>query len=426
MADIVVGMSVKIIVGAQWGDEGKGKITDILAEKMDFVVRYQGGNNAGHTVVVNGDVFKLHIIPSGILYPNCCCVIGNGVVVDPVVLFEEIASLSEKGIKVTSERLKISAICHIILPYHQEVDSQEEADRSSNKIGTTGRGIGPCYTDKISRMGIRALDLIDRDKLISRLRIRLKNSSDDMINTLADTYHALGRRLAPYLCDTSFLVNDAIDAKRNIILEGAQGTMLDVDHGTYPFVTSSNPISGGACIGVGIGPHKIDAVIGVSKAYVTRVGEGPFPTELRDATGEYLRNQGAEFGTTTGRSRRCGWLDLVILRYAGRVNGFTELCLTKLDVLDQLSEIKVCTHYRLGNQVLTHLPQDLDEFYNCEPIYETLPGWQRDISGTTQFSDLPQNAKAYVDYIESQLGVRISLISVGSQRNQTIHLLSPK
>ena len=420
-------MSVVVIVGAQWGDEGKGKITDMLAEHHDMVVRYQGGNNAGHTVVVGDQTFKLHLIPSGILYPNCVSVIGNGVVLDPEVFFKEIDTLKSQGVEVTPAQLQISKTAHVILPMHKALDSQQEMVRHSEKIGTTGRGIGPAYTDKIARTGIRIQDLLDYDRLLKKLQKRnwatlLTNTPFDA-TAVADQYYEFGQRLAPYLADTSLLVNTAINAGKKVILEGAQGTMLDVDHGTYPFVTSSNPISGGACTGIGIGPQKITSVIGVTKAYITRVGEGPFPTELLDATGELLRERGGEYGTTTGRSRRCGWMDLVALEYAVRVNGLTEICLTKLDVLDGLSEIKVCTHYKTPHGNVHHFPLDVHEFSECEPIYESVPGWSEDISNITDFNQLPENAKKYIRYIAEKAGVRISLISVGSKRNQTIHLI---
>jgi len=420
-------MTVKIIVGAQWGDEGKGKITDILAEKMDLVVRYQGGNNAGHTVVVGDKTFKLHLIPSGILYKTVTCVIGNGVVLDPEVLFQEMATLRAQGIEVSPDYFKISSIAHVILPFHKLLDSKQEADRCENKIGTTGRGIGPCYTDKISRNGVRIIDLLNKDRLTKLIRQRnwetILNTNLD-IDGIIEQYHQLGLRLKPYVTDTSLYINQAIDAGKTLILEGAQGTMLDVDHGTYPYVTSSNPVSGGACIGTGIGPHKIHQVIGVAKAYSTRVGEGPFPTELTENMGELLRQRGAEFGTTTNRPRRCGWLDLVGLKYAIRVNGLTEICLTKLDVLDECKSINVCTSYRTTDgTVLTELPLDYDEFASCTPIYEELPGWESDISNITDYDHLPPNAKAYAQYVSEQVGVPITLISVGSRRNQTIHLL---
>jgi adenylosuccinate synthase len=419
--------SVSVIVGTQWGDEGKGKITDILAERVDLVVRYQGGNNAGHTVVVGDTTFKLHLIPSGILNSKCCCVIGNGVVLDPEVLFAEMEKLESQHISVRPEQFKISGLCHVILPFHKALDSQQENSRGDQKIGTTGKGIGPAYTDKVSRCGLRVLDLFSKDRLAKHIHARnwpelVPNSGLDP-EAVIEQYYAYGQRLKPFVTDTSLFVNQAIDSGKSVILEGAQGTLLDVDHGTYPYVTTSNPVSGGACTGVGIGPHKIHKVIGVAKAYATRVGEGPFPSELNDDMGEHLRQRGAEFGTTTGRPRRCGWLDLVVLRYAARVNGLTEICLTKLDVLDGLSEIYIANSYKTQAGVITELPLDRDEFEQCEPIYEALPGWTEDISGITSFDELPENAKRYVRYIEDLTRVKITLVSVGSKRNQTIHLL---
>lgn len=421
-------MSVKIIVGTQWGDEGKGKITDMLAEKVDLVVRYQGGNNAGHTVVVGDETFKLHLIPSGILYPNVACVIGNGVVIDPSILLGEIERLAQQGVHVTPERLKISSIAHVILPFHKLLDGKQEDERSDgSKIGTTGRGIGPAYTDKVSRAGVRMIDLLDPAVLEKKLRARnwdeiLPNHNLD-INDVVKELSGYGEQLRPHIEDTSLFVNRAIQAGNRIIMEGAQGTMLDVDHGTYPFVTSSNPIAGAACIGAGIGPHKIDQVIGVTKAYATRVGEGPFTTEETGEMGEYLRDKGCEYGTTTSRPRRCGWLDLVVLRYAIRVNGLTEICLTKLDVLDGLKTIKVCTAYETSEGRLEEFPLDSSVYATATPIYDEVPGWDDDISQITDFSQLPQNAKNYVKYISNLTGVPISMISVGSKRSQTIHLL---
>ena len=420
-------MTVQILVGSQWGDEGKGKVTDILADKMDLVVRYQGGNNAGHTVVVGDQKFKLHLIPSGIINQNCVCVIANGVVLDPEVLLKEMETLRGQGIAVTPDKFKISSIAHVILPFHRILDSRQESKRHEQKIGTTGRGIGPTYTDKISRQGVRVGDLLCKKRLRKRIE---KHHWDEILpeaeldlDQVVEEYVGYGDILRPYVTDTSLYVNEAIDAGKNIILEGAQGTMLDVDHGTYPFVTSSNPIAGGACIGVGIGPHKIHSVIGVTKAYVTRVGEGPFPTELHDEIGERLMEKGAEFGTTTGRKRRCGWLDLVVLKYAIRVNGLTEVCLTKLDVLDGLDEIKVCTKYKVGDKILTEFPLDLEDFNEAEPIYEVLAGWTEDISGMKTWKELPQNARSYIQYIEKFASVDITMVSVGSKRSQTIHLL---
>lgn len=422
-------MTVQILVGSQWGDEGKGKITDILAAKMDLVVRYQGGNNAGHTVVVGNQKFKLHLIPSGIINQECVCVIANGVVLDPEILLKEIETLRKQGISVSPDKFKISSIAHVILPYHRLLDSRQESKRHEQKIGTTGRGIGPTYTDKVARQGVRVGDLLCSERLRKRIE---KHHWEEVlpeagisIDEVVDEYTKYGDILRPYVTDTSLFVNKAIDAGKNIILEGAQGTMLDVDHGTYPFVTSSNPTSGGACIGVGIGPHKIHSVIGVTKAYVTRVGEGPFPTELHDAVGERLMDKGVEFGTTTGRQRRCGWLDLVVLKYAIRINGLTEICLTKLDVLDGLEDIKVCTKYRVGDKLLTEFPHDLEDFTDAEPIYESLPGWEEDISEMKTWKELPQNARSYIQYIERFSGVDITMVSVGSKRSQTIHLLRP-
>lgn len=422
-------MTVTVIIGAQWGDEGKGKITDILAEKVSWVVRYQGGNNAGHTVVVGDKKFKLHLIPSGILYDSCVSVLGNGVVVDPEGLLGEIDALAKEGIVITPDRFKISSIAHVILPYHRALDLQQESSRGGNKIGTTGRGIGPAYTDKISRRGIRMLDLLHPDRLRSLLQQAQWDTivphSGLVLDAVLQQYLALGQRLAPFMVDTSLLINQAITDGQSVILEGAQGTFLDVDHGTYPYVTSSNPIAGGACTGVGIGPNRVSRVVGVAKAYVTRVGEGPFPTEQCNEIGTMLQVRGAEVGTTTNRTRRCGWLDMVGLKYAVRVNGITDICLTKLDVLDELSEVLVCTGYRLPDgRVLTAFPLDHDEFAQAEPCYDVLPGWQSDTSGVTHYADLPPNAKRYIEYVSTMAGVPISLISVGSRRHQTIRLIA--
>jgi adenylosuccinate synthase len=421
-------MTVSVIVGSQWGDEGKGKITDILAEKVDMVVRYQGGNNAGHTVCVGEETFKLHLIPSGILYDTCTCVIANGVVLDPEVFFSEIETLKKQGINVTSDRLKVSSITHVILPFHKMLDNAQEAKRHEEKIGTTGKGIGPTYTDKIARAGVRVQDLLDKEKLSKRIKKhnweQVFPDQDIDVDAVIEEYYALGQKLKPFVVDSSLFINKAIDAGKNIILEGAQGTMLDVDHGTYPFVTSSNPVSGGACIGAGIGPHKIDKVLGVTKAYVTRVGEGPFPTELEDETGEFLRTQGGEFGTTTGRPRRCGWLDLVALKYAIRVNGLTSICFTKLDVLDGLKSLKVCTHYKTPEGLVDEFPLDLDVFSKAEPVYTELPGWDEDISQISSYDELPQNAKDYIEFVSKTVGVQIKMVSVGTRRRQTIHVLT--
>lgn len=420
-------MTVSVIVGSQWGDEGKGKITDILAERVNLVVRYQGGNNAGHTVVVGDKTFKLHLIPSGVLYESCVCVIANGVVVDPEVFFQEIDTLKKQGINVTPDRLKVSSIAHIILPFHKQLDNAQEAKRHEEKIGTTGKGIGPTYTDKVARSGVRVMDLFSKENLAKKLKKRQWETVLDHgvdLDTAVDQYYALGQKLKPFVVDSSLYINEAINSGKNVILEGAQGTMLDVDHGTYPFVTSSNPVSGGACIGSGVGPTKVDQVLGVTKAYVTRVGEGPFPTELTGDIDKLLRERGGEFGTTTGRPRRCGWLDLVALRYAIRVNGLTSICLTKLDVLDGLKTIKVCTHYETSDGVITEFPLDLTEFGQAKPVYVDRPGWDDDISALTSFDELPQNARDYVSFISEQVGVQIKMVSVGTQRRQTIHLLT--
>ena len=381
-------MSVTILVGTQWGDEGKGKITDLLSENIDLVVRYQGGNNAGHTVVIKDKIYKLHLIPSGIFYPKVTCVIGNGVVIDPQVLAEEIATLKACGINVSSANLKISNTAHVILQEHKDRDAKSEDSLGNSKIGTTQRGIGPAYEDKICRRGIRA--------------------------------EQYGKELAPYLVDTVVFLSEAIAQGKKILLEGAQGTMLDVDHGTYPFVTSSNPTAGGACVGSGIGPSKIDEVLGVVKAYCTRVGEGPMPTELHDETGAFLQREGAEVGTTTGRQRRCGWLDMVVLKHSVQVNGLTSLVITKLDVLDKLPEIMVCTGYKYKDQTILNCPSDLEVFAQCQPILKSFKGWQTPTNKVKIFAQLPTEAKEYLDYIATTSGVPLKLVSVGAERNETI------
>jgi adenylosuccinate synthase len=396
-------MVVRVVVGTQWGDEGKGKITDLLAENTDIVVRYQGGNNAGHTVIVGKEIFKLHLIPSGVLFPNTVCVIGNGVVVDPEVLLEEIEMLRGRGVKVSPDNLKISSAAHLILAKHKKQDQEQETGRAAGqKIGTTGRGIGPTYVDKIDRAG-------------ARLEIFLRQTApqDEQLAKLKD-------QLAPYVIDSVKYLNEALAAGKNILLEGAQGTMLDVDHGTYPFVTSSNPTAGGACTGSGIGPTKIDEVWGVVKAYSTRVGEGPFPTELFDKDGEYLRAAGAEFGTTTGRARRCGWFDAVVVKHAARVNGLTDLVLTKLDVLDKLPKIKICTAYEIDGQTVEDLPTDLELFSRARPVYIEVDGWQKDTTQCRSFSELPSAALKYIAKLQELVGVKITLVSTGPERAQAI------
>jgi len=421
-------MSTVVLIGAQWGDEGKGKITDFLARQAEVVVRSQGGNNAGHTVVVDDKEYKLHLIPSGILYPEKLCVIGNGVVIDPKVLLEEIDYLAENGIQ--TDNLRISSSAHVIMPYHKKLDELQEERRGNKKIGTTKRGIGPCYMDKIARTGIRIIDLINANDFKETLGSALQDKNylfDKVYNTtgfelqeIYDEYMQYAERIRPYVTDTSVLINKAIDERRDVLFEGAQGTLLDIDHGTYPFVTSSYPTSGGACVGSGVGPTKIDSVLGVVKAYTTRVGEGPFPTELRNEMGDQIRNAGHEFGTTTGRPRRCGWLDAVILRYAARINGLTGIAVTKLDVLDGLKTLKICTAYKYQGEILNEFPCGLKVLERCEPVYEKLPGWQQDTSRIESYDDLPQSAKNYLQRLEELSGVKIDMVSVGPGRKQTM------
>jgi len=396
-------MTVKVVLGTQWGDEGKGKVTDICSRDADIVVRYQGGNNAGHTVIIGEDVFKLHLIPSGILFKETVCVIGNGVVVDPLVLLAEIDQLKKQGIIVNPDRLKISSAAHIILPKHKDTDSQQEEGRA-NKIGTTGKGIGPAYSDKVNRSGLRMSSFYYPDKYSEQL---------GELTSLAKT-------LRPYIIDSLEFLHDQIAKGKNIVLEGAQGTMLDIDHGTYPFVTSSNPSVGGAITGSGIPANKIDEVVGIVKAYTTRVGEGLLPTELLDETGDFLQQQGKEFGTTTGRKRRCGWLDLVVVKHAARINGLTEIIITKLDVLDQLKEISVATAYEVDGVQTDYFPSDISAS-EIRPIYQKFPGWQQDITAIRKYQDLPQQVKDYLDFIEKEVGVPIKMVSVGPERESNIY-----
>ncbi len=424
-------MTVVALVGTQWGDEGKGKITDVLASKADVVARYQGGNNAGHTVVVGDDTYKLHLIPSGILYGGTTCLIGNGVVVDPKVLCEEIEYLHRAGI--STANLFVSERAHVIMPYHRVLDQLEEAQRTL-KIGTTGRGIGPAYVDKFMRMGVRMLDLKSQESLEKAIDqvLPMKNQVLQKVydhpgftrDELVKEYLVYAETIRPLLADTSLVIHQARQEGKGVLLEGAQGTLLDVDHGTYPFVTSSNPTAGGAAPGVGLGPNHIDQVIGVVKAYTTRVGEGPFVSELKDATGDLIRQRGREYGTTTGRPRRCGWFDAVMVRYSVRVNGLTGLALTLLDVLDALEDIQVCVAYEYRGERLEHFPSDLDVLKECKPIYETLPGWQGDTTEVKGFEDLPAQAKAYLAFLEEQVGCPIQIVSVGPRRDQTM-LLNP-
>jgi len=422
-------MSVNIIVGAQWGDEGKGKIVDLLSEKIDIVARYQGGANAGHTVKVGDKTTVLHLIPSGILHPNTICIIGNGVVLDPVALMDEIKLLESEGIQVNG-RLFISQNAHLIMPYHKLLDKAMEEKQGINRIGTTGRGIGPAYVDKVNRKGIRIVDLLYRDQFEKKLRLNIQEKNDIIrhlygkkplnVEDIVEEYLNFDRAIDQYIKDVSIYLNDAIDEGKNVLLEGAQGTLLDVDHGTYPFVTSSNPSSGGACIGVGIGPTKISGIIGVIKAYTTRVGQGPFPTELHGDEGDFLRKEGHEFGATTGRPRRCGWFDSVIARYAIRINGIDSIAMTKLDVLDKSEKIKVCTAYRCNDKIVEEFPTDLQLLDQCEPIYEEVKGWQESTSDIRNWDDLPSKAKDYLHYIELLIKKPIKIISVGSGREQTI------
>ncbi|MDA8213373.1 MAG: adenylosuccinate synthase [Clostridia bacterium] len=424
-------MSSVVLIGAQWGDEGKGKITDFLAEKAELVVRYQGGNNAGHTVVVGEEEFKLHLIPSGILYPEKTCIIGNGVVIDPAVLLKELAYLAGRG--VNTSNLRISSRAHIIMPYHQKLDEVEEDRKGANKIGTTRRGIGPAYMDKAARIGIRVVDLLDKEEFAEKLEQNLeaKNHLLEKVydcegfdfKTVYNQYLDYAEQIRPYVADTSLIIHEAITAGKNVLFEGAQGTLLDLDHGTYPYVTSSHPISGAACIGAGLGPTKITKVVGIAKAYTTRVGEGPFPTELTDEMGEYIRKAGNEFGTTTGRPRRCGWFDVVIARYAVRVSGIDTLAITKLDVLSGIPALKICTGYRYEDgSVIEDFPASLKVLAKCQPIYEELPGWTEDISQARSFEELPQNAQNYLNRIRELSGVKFSIIGVGTRRSQTLIL----
>jgi len=425
-------MSTIAVVGAQWGDEGKGKVTDFLARDADIVVRYQGGNNAGHTVVADGQEFKLHLIPSGILYREKQCLIGNGVVLDPEVFIKEIDGLASRGVSV--DNLRISPRAHVIMPYHRKQDACDEESRGTNKIGTTGRGIGPAYADKASRTGIRMADLIDPESFAESLKIALKAKNTLLkgvygakgfeFQDVYDTYSKYGERLSGFVADVSIILNEAIKEGKKVLFEGAQGTLLDLDHGTYPYVTSSSPVAAGASLGSGVGPTRINKVIGVAKAYITRVGEGPFPTELNDGTGEKLRQRGQEFGTTTGRPRRCGWYDTVIARYAARINGLDYLAITKLDVMTGLENIKICTAYSYKGESLTEFPPTLKVLAGCVPVYEEMPGWTEDITPARSFGDLPVNAQKYLNRISELSGVPIALIGVGPGREQTMVLES--
>ena len=421
-------MPALVLLGAQWGDEGKGKATDLLGDRVDYVVRYQGGNNAGHTVVIGDQKYALHLLPSGILSSNCVPVIGNGVVIDPAVLLEEIKGLNERGID--TSKLTISLNAHLITPYHRTIDKVTERFLGKAKIGTTGRGIGPAYADKINRIGIRVQDLFDTSILRQKLEAALKDKNQVLVkvfnrnninveDVLAE-YLNYAEILRPYVADTALILNKALEAGKTVLLEGSQGTLLDVDHGTYPYVTSSNPTAGGACTGSGIGPTKIDRVIGILKAYTTRVGSGPFPTELFDEDGEALRRIGGEVGVTTGRNRRCGWFDAPIARYATRVNGLTDFFLTKLDVLTGWEKIPVCVAYEIDGKRVEEVPASQSDFHHAKPIYEYLDGWTEDISNCKKFEELPINAQKYVKYLEEISGAPMSAIGVGPGRDQTI------
>ena len=421
-------MPAIVLVGAQWGDEGKGKATDLLGDRVDYVVRYQGGNNAGHTVVIGDKKFALHLLPSGILTPGVIPVIGNGVVIDLAVLVGELDGLISQGVDVS--RLKISANAHIITPYHVTIDKVSERFLGKRAIGTTGRGIGPTYGDKVGRLGIRVQDLFDesilrqkveaaltqKNQLLSKVYNRAGIKSEEIVRELL----SFTERLAPMVSDTALELHQALEAGKTVLLEGGQGTLLDVDHGTYPFVTSSSPIAGGASIGSGIGPTRIDSVIGILKAYTTRVGAGPFPTELFDEWGQFLREKGFEFGTTTGRERRCGWFDAPVAKFATRINGLTDIFLTKLDVLTGIKEIPVCVAYDVDGVRMEEIPVSQSDFHHAKPIYESFPGWDEDITGAKKFEDLPKNAQAYVLALEKLSGTRISAIGVGPDRNATI------
>jgi len=417
-----------VLLGAQWGDEGKGKATDLLGGRVDYVVRYQGGNNAGHTVVIGDQKFALHLLPSGILTPSVVPVIGNGVVIDPEVLLQEMANLAARD--VDTSKLVISANAHLITPYHVTLDKVTERFLGKSKLGTTGRGIGPTYSDKIARIGIRVQDLFDESILRQKVEgalvnknqvlVKVYNRRELQVDAIADQLLAYADVLRPYVADTSLLLNNALDDGKVVLLEGGQGTLLDVDHGTYPFVTSSNPTAGGACTGSGIGPTRITRVIGILKAYTTRVGSGPFPTELLDDDGEKLRTIGGERGVTTGRPRRCGWFDAPIARFATRVNGLTDFFLTKLDVLDTFERIPVCVAYEVDGERMDELPMTQTGFHHATPIYEYLPGWQQDISGARSLEDLPANARSYVQFLQDVSGAPISAIGVGQDRDATI------
>ena len=421
-------MASVIIVGTQWGDEGKGKIVDYLANKAQYVVRSQGGSNAGHTVVVDNIKYKLRLLPSGILHKDKVCIIGNGVVIEPKVFLSEIDGLIEK--KVNMSNLKISNRAHVLMPYHKILDELQEEDLGENKLGTTKNGIGPCYMDKASRLGIRIVDLMNKETFAKKLKfnVELKNKllkklyNHEGINyeELLKEYLEYADRLRPYVADTTTILNKAIKEKKNILFEGAQATMLDLDHGTYPFVTSSYPAAGGACTGSGVGPRKIDNVIGVVKAYSTRVGEGPFPSELFDDVGQFIRDKGGEYGTVTGRARRCGWLDACVIKYASYVNGLDSIAITRLDILDELEKLKICVAYKYNGEILEDYPADLDILSKVEPVYEEFDGWKTSTTNIREYNKLPENAKKYLKRLSEVIDTEISIVSVGAGRDETI------
>lgn len=416
-----------VVVGTQWGDEGKGKITDFLSENAEVIARYQGGNNAGHTIIFGGETYKLHLVPSGIFYKEKTSVIGNGMVVDPKALVGELKGLQDRG--VNTDNLRISNRAHVILPYHLKQDLVEEKSRGENKIGTTGKGIGPAYMDKAARIGIRVADLLDHEVFEMKLRMNLKEKNrlfEKMYDTegfniedILEEYYGYGQELSKYVTDTSKVLNDSLDQARRVLFEGAQGVMLDIDQGTYPFVTSSNPVAGGVTIGSGVGPTKIDHVVGVCKAYTSRVGDGPFPTELFDDVGDQIRTVGKEFGTTTGRPRRIGWFDSVVVRHARRVSGLTDLSVNSIDVLTGLDTVKICTAYEYKGETITEYPANLRMLAECTPIYEELPGWTEDITKCKTLDELPDNARHYLERIAQLTDVTISIFSVGPDRTQT-------
>ena len=420
-------MSSIVVVGTQWGDEGKGKITDFLAEQADVIARFSGGNNAGHTIQFGGETYKLHLVPSGIFYKDKLAVIGNGVVVDPVALLKELDGLNERGI--STDNLRISNRAQVILPYHLAQDEYEERRRGDNKIGTTKKGIGPAYVDKAQRIGIRMADLLEKDTFERRLKenIEIKNAYfKGMFNEtcphfdeMFDEYYAAGQRLKEFVTDTAKILDDAFVADEKVLFEGAQGVMLDIDHGTYPFVTSSNPVAGNVTVGTGVGPTFVSKVIGVCKSYTSRVGDGPFPTELFDEDGHHIREVGREYGTTTGRPRRVGWFDSVVLRHSRRVSGITDLSINSIDVLTGLDTVKICTAYELDGEKITEYPANLDQLRRCKPIFEELPGWTEDITGCRSLDELPENARNYLERISELCGVHISIFSVGPDREQT-------